>query len=294
MIDPSPPDTFVVYILHHKMNTDMNGWLVEKSQLWPGQAMCLEVEKVLFEGQSKFQHVVVVQSKTYGTTLVIDGVIQLTERDEFAYQETIAHIPLFSHPNPRKVCIIGGGDGGVISQAIKHKTVEQIHLCEIDEMVVEASKKFFPRFAPGFDHPKVTVKIGDGLKYLSELTEPTYDVIIVDSSDPVGPAESLFGKSFYESAKKALLPGGIICAQSECMWLHLDLIKSLKETSKELFPSVEYAYTCIPTYPCGQIGYLISSLGGSCKKPIRPVDDTTLEGGMETLRYYSPDRKSVV
>eukprot|EP01102_Stenamoeba_stenopodia_P020628 TRINITY_DN811_c0_g1_i1.p1 TRINITY_DN811_c0_g1~~TRINITY_DN811_c0_g1_i1.p1 ORF type:complete len:290 (-),score=73.22 TRINITY_DN811_c0_g1_i1:236-1105(-) len=268
-------------------NNDMSGWLVEKSAMWPGQAMCVELDKILFEGKSDFQRVMVASTKTYGTMLVIDGVIQITERDEFAYQETIAHIPLLSHPNPKKVCIIGGGDGGVISQAIKHKSVEEIHLCEIDKMVVEASKKFFPKFAPMFDNPRVTVKIGDGLKYLSDLTEPTYDVIIVDSSDPVGPAESLFGRAFYESAKKALLPGGIICAQSECMWLHLDLIKELKQTAKELFPSVEYAYTCIPTYPCGQIGFLISSLGGSCKKPRRTVKEALIEEEVETLRYYT-------
>ena len=134
------------------------------------------------------------------------------ERDEFAYQEMIAHIPLNAHQNPKKVLVIGGGDGGVLREVVKHDCVESVTLVEIDEVVVKVAKKFLPAMAAGFSHPKVNVVIGDGFEYLKNNVG-SYDVIITDSSDPVGPAEALFSESFYDLMKNALLPGGIICTQ---------------------------------------------------------------------------------
>jgi len=264
-------------------------WFSEKSELWPGQAMSLEIEKVLFEGKSDFQDLKVFQSKTYGKVLVLDGVIQLTERDEFAYQEMISHLPLFAHPDPKSVCVIGGGDGAVLTQIIKHKSIEKVVLCEIDKLVVEKSKEFFPQFLKGFNDPRVKVLIGDGFKHLDDLPGPEYDVIIVDSSDPIGPAESLFGTKFYNLAKKVLKPNGIICAQGECIWLHLPLIQELIQHNKTIFASAEYAYTSIPTYPCGQIGFVLCSTGGSCKVPKKTVEETFTKEEVNSLKYYHTD-----
>jgi len=261
------------------MNSIQNGWFSELGTLWPGQAMSLKVEKVLFEGKSEFQSVLAFESSTYGNVLVLDGVIQATERDEFSYQEMLAHLALCSHSNPKRVLVIGGGDGGVLREIAKHACVEKIVICEIDELVIETSKRFLPSMAAGFDDPRVTVHIGDGCAYM-QARKGEFDVIIVDSSDPVGPAQSLFEKPFYQYMHDALTESGIACTQAENMWLHLDLIKNLLTISKQLFAHAEYAYTMIPTYPGGQIGLLLASKGDSCVVPKRQLTSSS-------LKYYN-------
>ncbi|KAJ1678005.1 putrescine aminopropyltransferase, partial [Spiromyces aspiralis] len=212
-----------------------NGWFRETAQLWPGQAMSLEVNEILHVEKSKYQDVLVFQSKTYGNVLVLDGVIQATERDEFSYQEMITHLPMMAHPNPKRVLVIGGGDGGVLREIIKHDCVEEAVLCDIDEAVIRVSQKYIPSMAIGFQHPKVKVHIGDGFQFLQDQVN-SFDVIITDSSDPVGPAESLYQARYYELMKNALREGGIICTQGECQWLHLDIIKEVIDFARELFP----------------------------------------------------------
>eukprot|EP01087_Luapelamoeba_hula_P024304 TRINITY_DN91_c0_g1_i1.p1 TRINITY_DN91_c0_g1~~TRINITY_DN91_c0_g1_i1.p1 ORF type:complete len:287 (+),score=53.29 TRINITY_DN91_c0_g1_i1:67-927(+) len=258
------------------------GWFSELGTMWPGQAFSLEVEEVLYEGKTEFQDIVVFKSKNYGKVLALDGVIQLTERDEFAYQEMIVHIPLIAHPNPKKVLIIGGGDGGVVREVCKHPGVESIEMCEIDKGVPETSKKFLPTMSTHFGDPRLTLLIEDGCKYLATKTAE-YDVIIVDSSDPVGPAEVLFQAPFYASMRNALKDGGIVCTQAECLWLHLDLISSLVNSSREMYNTVEYAFTTIPTYPCGQVGFVVCSLQD--KSFTASVPSRTLPKG--STRYYN-------
>ena len=151
--------------------------------------MSLKVKEVLDHHRSDFQDILVFESENHGNVLVLDGVIQVTERDEFAYQEMIAHIPLLAHPNPKKVLVIGGGDGGVIREVARHKGIEEIIECEIDEGVIKASKKYLPSLAKGFDDPRVVVKVMDGAKFLEENQE-AFDVIITDSSDPIGQTQN--------------------------------------------------------------------------------------------------------
>ncbi|KAH8091821.1 saccharopine dehydrogenase [Cristinia sonorae] len=256
-----------------------DGWFREISSQWPGQAMTLKVKKILHVEKSLYQDVLVFESETYGNVLILDGVIQCTERDEFSYQEMISHLPLASHPNPKKVLVIGGGDGGVVREVLKHDTVEEVVLCDIDEAVVRVSKQFLPHMSSLLADPRVTVFIGDGFKFLADNTS-TYDVIITDSSDPVGPAASLFEKPYFELLHGALTPGGHISTQAECLWLHLPLINELRKSTRELFPVAEYAFTTIPTYPSGQIGFVVCSkeAGRDVKKPVRKVPDT---------RYYN-------
>ncbi|KAF4622445.1 hypothetical protein D9613_009595 [Agrocybe pediades] len=253
----------------------VDGWFREISSQWPGQAMTLKVNKILHVERSLYQDVLVFESETYGNVLVLDGVIQCTERDEFSYQEMIAHLPLASHPNPKKVLVIGGGDGGVVREVLKHDTVEQVVLCDIDEAVVRVSKIFLPHMSALLESPKVTVYIGDGFKFLAD-NEGTYDVIITDSSDPVGPAESLYQKPYFQLLHDALTPGGHISTQGECLWLHLDLIKNLHDMTSTLFAVSEYAYTTIPTYPAGQIGFMVcaKSPGRDLRTPVREVTGT--------------------
>jgi len=263
------------------MNLIKEGWFSEFGTLWPGQCLSIEVEEILFQGKSQYQDIVVFKSKTYGTVLVLDGVIQVTERDEFSYQEMMAHIPLFSHPNPKKVLVIGGGDGGILREICKHKEVEEIIICELDQMVIDVSKKYLPSTAIGYDDPRVKIHLGDGAAFM-QARKADFDVILVDSSDPVGPAETLYQETFYHCVKDALRPKGIVCTQGECQWLHLELIKNLLSFSSKIFSTAEYAYTCIPTYPSGQIGFIIGSLGDSCKVPRRKCD-------IPNLKYYNSD-----
>ena len=134
--------------------------------MWPGQAFSLEVEEELYRVRSPYQEIVVFQSKNYGRVLVLDGALQVTERDEFAYQEMIAHVPLFSHANPERVLVIGGGDGGVLREIAKHPCVKEITICELDELVIQASKKYLPALAVGYEDPRVTVRVMDGFEFL--------------------------------------------------------------------------------------------------------------------------------
>lgn len=236
--------------------------------------MSLRVRRILHKEQSKFQDVLVFESTDYGNVLVLDGVIQCTERDEFSYQEMIAHLPLASHPKPERVLVIGGGDGGVLREVVKHDTVKEAILCDIDEAVPRVSKTYLPKMAAGFDHAKSKVHIGDGFAFLQKPeNKAAFDVIITDSSDPVGPAEALFKPSFFQLLKEALKPGGHISTQGECQWLHLPLIRELRQSTKQLFPVAEYAFTTIPTYPCGQIGFVVCSLepGRDIRHPLREV-----------------------
>ncbi|KDN46124.1 putative chimeric spermidine synthase/saccharopine reductase [Tilletiaria anomala UBC 951] len=261
-------------VLSHPQIRD--GWFHEANSQWPGQAMSLQVVRILHHEQSKYQDVLVFESATYGNVLVLDGVIQCTERDEFSYQEMIAHLPLASHPNPKRVLVIGGGDGGVLREVVKHETVEEAVLCDIDEAVPRVSKKYLPKMAAGLTHPKSNVIIGDGFAFLQKPeNKGTFDVIITDSSDPVGPAQALFEKPYFQLLKDALKPGGHISTQAECTWLHLPLIRELRKSTKELFPVADYAFTTIPTYPCGQIGFVVCSLqpDRNVREAVRRVPD---------------------
>ena len=200
------------------MNGHTQGWFVELGTLWPGQAMSLEVEKVLVDEHSKYQHVQVFESKTYGKVLVLDGVIQVTERDEFSYQEMIVNLPVFSHPNPKKVLVVGAGDGGAVRELAKIPSIESITMCEIDEKVIEVCKQHLPALACGFDSPKVNVIIGDGCAYM-ENHKNEFDIIITDSSDPVGPAETLFQENYYRLMGEALNETGLLCTQGMFFYL---------------------------------------------------------------------------
>jgi len=270
-----------------------NGWFMEKNPQWPGQANSLEVKEVLLHKKTDFQDLLVFESTHWGKVMVLDGVIQLTEKDECSYQEMMAHIPLFAHEAPKQVLIIGGGDGGVAREVQKHDCVEQVTHCEIDAGVVEAAKTFFPSLAVGFNNPKGKLVIGDGVAFARDAKDASYDVVIVDSSDPVGPAEGLFSKEFFANIHRILRPGGVLCTQGECLWVHADLIQEVLNENGAPFASREYSSMQVPTYPSGQIGSFIgrkafadASRNASCRVPLRSVPD-----GME-LRYYTSEMHS--
>ena len=277
--------------------------------------MSLKVKNVLERTKSKFQDILVFDSTDYGRVLVLDGVVQLTERDEASYQECIAHIPIMCHRAPKRVLIVGGGDGGVLREVCKHDDIEevcppstahqatlstpvptfvQIVMCEIDEGVVAAAKKYFGHItATSFDDPRVTLLFQDAAEYVKEHQQ-AFDVIIMDSSDPVGPAESLYQDSFLSSVRSALRPGGLLCMQGECIWLHLAFIKETLQAAAQMFDVVDYAYTGVPTYPCGQIGFILCKGPKAPGSPLppsaalqRPTRTPSAHLGKQ-LKYYTP------
>jgi spermidine synthase len=260
-----------------------DGWFFETCSMWSGMGFALEIEQVLHKEKSRFQQIEVFQTKNYGRMLALDGIIQLTEFDEFAYQEMLAHVPLFAHPHPETVLVIGGGDGGILREVGRHDCVTHIDFCEIDEAVIRVSKQFLPGLACGFDDPRVNVNIGDGYTYVREKKNQ-YDVIIVDSSDPAGPGEVLFKKPFYESLKTALKPDGIVATQGESIFLHKECVTNLAQITKQLFLHQAYACIMVPTYPGGNIGICLGSLGPELKQPARKVSEK-IQG---QLQYYTP------
>eukprot|EP00761_Pharyngomonas_kirbyi_P014217 gb/GECH01014247.1/.p1 GENE.gb/GECH01014247.1/~~gb/GECH01014247.1/.p1 ORF type:complete len:305 (+),score=68.93 gb/GECH01014247.1/:1-915(+) len=286
------------------MDRIKNGWFSEVHNMWPGQALSLEVEEVLYHGSSEYQDILVFRSKSYGNVLVLDGAIQITERDEFAYQELITHLPVMVHrmnenkekeessssnskskSSSRKALVIGGGDGGVLRELSRHSCFDEIHLCEIDKMVPEMSKKYFPQVCVGFEDPRVQLHFMDGFQFLDEH-RGEFDIIITDASDPEGPAEALFEEKFYSKCKDALKDDGVLCTQAESIWLHLDLIRDMSQFVKRLFPSFGYAFGSTPTYPSGTIGFFVCSKeeGVDVQTPQRKLDDCIAE----QLKYYSP------
>lgn len=270
------------------MDAFKKGWFTETGTITGDQALSIESDKVLYEEKSKYQDILVFLSKRFGHVLVLDNAIQCTEKDEFAYQEMITFLPLNCHPNPKKVLVIGGGDGGVVREAVKHPQVESVTLCEIDEKVIEVSKKFLPFMAKGFESPKLTLYIGDGAEFVRNHQEE-FDVIITDSSDPKGPAVCLFQKPYYEALKQALRPGGILCSQGESIWFDLKLMTEMVKMCRTLFPVVDYASSYVCTYPGGQIGYLLcgTSPGTNFREPLHKFSPETSE--KLGLRYYTYD-----
>lgn len=266
-----------------------DGWFREESPEWPGQALALKVERILYHVKSEFQDVLVFESSSYGNVLVLDGVIQATERDEFAYQEMLAHVAMTSHANPKRVLVVGGGDGGILREVCKHDCVETVELVEIDDNVVNLAKRFLPDMAKGFDDPRVQLHITDGFKFLANKVNE-YDVIISDTSDPEGPAEQLFQEEYFKLLDAALTPKGIVALQaSENVWLKLANLQKLKTTCKAVFPTVEYGSTCVPTYTSGQLGLMFCSKASdvNIKEPQRrawPVDVAN-----SINRYYNED-----
>lgn len=275
----------------------MPGWFAEISSFWKGQAMALKVDKVEHRERTECQDLMVFRSEAYGRVMALDGAIQLTDKDEFAYQEMITHLPLCTtRSSARRVLVVGGGDGGVLRELCRHDWLEKIDVAEVDARVIEVAREFFPSVVPGLNDPRVTFRIMDGAAFVQNAESDSYDAVIVDSSDPVGPAAELFTQSFYQQLARVVRPGGVVCAQGECMWIHLGLIRDVAKFCRQCFSpgSVGYAITSVPTYPCGQIGFMVCSKGdnetdpANLFDPVRPVPEPSPSQALLPLRYYNP------
>ncbi|MCY7695478.1 spermidine synthase [Bacillus altitudinis] len=231
-------------------------WYTEKQTKNFG--ITLKVKKTLHTEQTDFQHLEMVETEEFGNMLFLDGMVMTSEKDEFVYHEMVAHVPLFTHPNPENVLVVGGGDGGVIREILKHPSVKKATLVDIDGKVIENSKKFLPSIAGKLDDPRVEVKVGDGFMHIAEA-DNEYDVIMVDSTEPVGPAVNLFSKGFYAGISKALKEDGIFVAQTDNPWFTPELITNVQRDVKEIFPITKLYTANIPTYPSGLWTFTIGS-----------------------------------
>ncbi|CAH1276447.1 unnamed protein product [Diabrotica balteata] len=273
------------------MDQVKNGWFSEISDLWPGQCFSLKVKEVLYKDKSDYQDILIFESTNNGTALVLDGIIQCTQKDEFSYQEMLTFLALCCHDNPQRVLIVGGGDGGVAREVQKHPLVKEIVQVEIDEKVVNASKKHLPFMAKGFDSPKLTLKICDGFEYMKNHKNE-FDVIITDSSDPIGPAVNLFTESYYKLTKEALKTNGILSCQAGTVWSDLPHVKKTLTNCRKHFNAVRYGFSTIPSYPDGQIGYLVASKDGSndLRTPRFKFSQEQLDN--LNLRFYNDEMHS--
>ena len=251
----------------------------------PNVRFSIKVDRQLHSEESDYQKIAVFQSPEFGNFLTLDGIMMLTEKDEFIYHEMITHLPMAVNPNIKNILIIGAGDGGALRELSKYDTIEHIDLVEIDRRVVEVCKEFLPQTACGFDNKKTTVHYEDGLKFVRRY-ENKYDLIIVDSTDPSGPGEVLFTKEFYGNCYKALTEDGIIVNQHESPFYNEDAAAMQRAHKRigDLFPICKLYQAHIPTYPSGHWLF-----GFASKKyhPIHDLDSGKWNSLNLSLKYYN-------
>lgn len=263
----------------------MELWYTEKHS--DNVGITLKTTGTLFSGKSEFQRLDIVETLEFGRMMLLDGLVMVTERDEFIYHDMIVHPALFTHPNAKKVLVIGGGDGGSIREIMKHKNVEQAILCEIDGLVIEKSVELLPSMACEIDgsNPKVKLHVDDGLAYIREH-QNEFDVILVDSTDPIGPAVGLFEEDFYRLVYGALKEDGIMIAQSESPFYHAEIQKNMYRNLRSVYPIVEMYQASIPTYPSGFWSFAFAS---KTYHPVKNFDrDRAAQRDFYT-KYYNED-----
>lgn len=248
----------------------MELWVTEYQT--PSLGFSCKATQTLRTEQTQYQHLAVVETEQFGKMLLLDGMVQTTEKDEWVYHEMITQVALNTHPNPENVLIIGGGDGGTLREVVRHPEVKRGILVEIDERVVQASRDFFPELCCAFTDPKAEVVIRDGIEYVKE-NHSRFDVVIVDSTEPVGPAVQLFSEQFYQDVFASLKEGGILVAQSESPFFNADVIKMAYMGIKQAFPIAALYLASIPTYPSGLWSFTIGSKHHDPRQPIRDFQD---------------------
>ena len=222
-----------------------------------------DVEEILYKGKSPFQELMVIKNPYYGKMLILDDVVQITERDEFFYHEMLTHIVMHAHPGPKKVIVIGGGDGGVVREVLKHKTIEKVYFVEIDEEVINVSRKFFPDVSSGVGDPRVEIKIMDGADFVARQKTADIDALIIDSTDIIGFARTLFSPEFFTGVKNCLSAQGMFVTHTESLHFHKDMVIEIQEALKKIFPLVDLYTTPIATYPGNWWAFAVASKGVS-------------------------------
>lgn len=245
----------------------------------------------LFHEQSPYQTVEVFDTPGNGKMLAIDRMVMCTEKDEAAYHEMLVHVPMFTKRDVQDVLVIGAGDGGTIRELVRHPQVQKITMVEIDEAVVRASRQFLPTISSALNHPKLNLKIGDGIDFVAQAEDASYDLVVIDSSDPVGPSEGLFSKDFYQNVHRILRPTGAVAIQSESPAFYPGPFQELNQCLKGIFgPDYVQCYVVFITmYPTGLWSLTYCSKQGP--HPLRDFDRAaaTQFAAREPLNYYNPD-----
>ena len=250
-----------------------------------------KAKSVLFHEQSEFQSVDVIETEAFGKMMLIDSLVMITDVDEFVYHEMISHIPVCLHGKPKRVVVIGGGDGGTVRELLKYDCIEEIVLCEIDDVVIKAARQHFPEVSSGFDNPRVKINVGDGVAYMKNHQAGVLDLVIVDSTDPIGPGEGLFSKDFYRSVAKSLRPDGLMAAQSESPWYDKGVLQRIKNNVSAGFSEVKNYMGAVPTYPRGFWSWTIA---GNRKIDPKEYDRKLFDSVKKDLQYLNDDMMTAV
>lgn len=264
----------------------MTAWFTETLHPWLGQ--CLTMDRVLFRDKTEHQDLIIFENAKFGRVLALDGVVQTTEGDEFIYHEMLAHVPITAHGEAKRVLIIGGGDGGMAREVLKHPGIERLVMVEIDRSVIDMSREHLPNLNAGaFDDPRLELVITDGARYVDE-TEDRFDVIIVDSTDPIGPGEVLFTAAFYAQCKRCLIEGGILATQNGVPFVQSQELTNSWQRLQESFADVWFYLAPVPTYQGGHMAFGWAT-DDAAKRQLNTaaIDARFSPLGIET-RYYTP------
>ena len=256
--------------------------------LYPVWGQQFVMDEVLFEVDTCHQHLIIFNNGQWGTVMALDGVIQTTEKDEFVYHEMMVHVPMLSHGDAKKVLIIGGGDGGILREVLKHQNVESVTQVEIDQQVIDMCIQYLPNHSAGaYDNPKANIVIADGVDFVNECTEK-FDVIISDSTDPMGPGEVLFTSRFYQGIKNCLNDGGVFVAQTGVSFMQTDEVTTTHQRLSPLFKEASFYSGAVPTY----VGGIMTFAWATDNLELKSVSLETLEQRYQAAnlqtRFYTP------
>lgn len=266
-----------------------NNWFFESSSIpynTVGIKIGFKIKRKLDSTKSPFQKIEIYDTFSFGRALFLDGILQTIEKDEFIYHEMLCHLPLFSHPNPKRVLIVGGGDGGALEEVLKHK-IEKVWLVEIDKKVIEFSQKYLFSISKGaFEDKRTEIIIGDGKEFIKNY-QNFFDVIILDLSEPLGPAKDLISLKFYRRLKKTLKKNGLISVQSGSFDAQPKLVALIYKRLKKIFPSVKIHRAFVPSY-VGEWGFTIASENDLEKLSFKNLEKKFKKLNLN-LKYYSPE-----
>ena len=247
-----------------------------------------KVERLLHEERSEFQHILLFENAVMGRVLTLDGVVQTTEKDEFCYHEMIVHVPVLAHGKARRVLVLGGGDGGAVEEVFKHQAVEHATLVDIDRTVIDLSKRYLSAISGhAFKDPRLDLVIADGCRFVAE-SDVHYDVIIIDSPDPIGPGAALFSSEFYASCKRCLAPGGILVTQNGVPFTQMAELRDSMTALASLFADARCYVTHVPSYVGGPMALGWASDDGALwRTPLVTLTSRFEKSAIDT-RYYTP------
>ncbi len=259
-----------------------------KETLYNGYGQSFDVEEVLFEQQTDSWHLIIFKNSKFGTVMALDGIIQTTEKDEFVYHEMMTHLPILAHGAAKKVLIIGGGDGGILREVLKHESVETVTQVEIDQAVIDMCVKYLPNHSQGgYENPRTQIVIGDGIDYVCQ-TDEKFDVIISDCTDPVGPGEVLFSSKFYEGCKRCLNEGGVFVAQNGVVFMQPEEVVTTRRRLSPYFNDQSFYGAAVPTYIGGLMTIAWATDNSTLRaQPVELIEERFKASGIKT-RYYNP------